>query len=106
MRLAVLAIVLYRLIGLARSEQVALLSPHGYEEAELSRLHQQMVEIQSISGDEHAIGEFLHSYLKTHNYSVELQRVGHRRFNVLAYRGSERNTKILLTSHIDTVRLA
>jgi len=98
--------------------------PLGYGDTEVGQsdlylLHKNLVNIESISGNEHDIGVFLESYLKDHNFTVEKQFIGpesiglhnaearsiveHRRFNLLAYPGSKRQTRILLTSHIDTV---
>lgn len=100
--------------------------PLGTGETEVGKsalylLHKDLVNIESISGNEHHVGVFLESYLKDHNFTVERQYVGpvprttglqdgearfideHRRFNLLAYPGSKRQTRALLTSHIDTV---
>ena len=72
-------------------------------------LHRDLVQIESITGNEHEVGNFLISYLSDRNYTVEKQVVEEStalqksRFNLLAYRGSQRNTRVLLSSHIDTV---
>jgi len=66
-------------------------------------LHRSLVEIESITDNEHDIGSWLASYLRTRNLTVELQEVESKRYNVLAYRGQKRATDILITSHIDTV---
>lgn len=66
-------------------------------------LHRNLVEFESITGNERDVGRWLASYLKAHNFTVELQEVESRRYNVLAYPGSKRETEILITSHIDTV---
>lgn len=82
-------------------------------------LHRDLIKIESISGNEYAVGEYLHKYLSSHNFTVELQTVSpvganiptafgplkieHERHNILAYRGDKRKTRILLSSHIDTV---
>ncbi|MCJ1247462.1 hypothetical protein MMC30_004676 [Trapelia coarctata] len=87
--------------------------------APLLSFHRDLVEIESISGNEHDVGEYLVKYLKAHNFSVETQlleplksteqpllpkAVGDSsRFNVLAYRGSSRRSRVLVSSHIDTV---
>lgn len=87
------------------------------DKSALSSLHRKLVNIESISGNEHEVGVFLESYLQDHNYTVERQYVQpeptasyhavskeeDRRFNLLAYPGSERQTRVLLSSHIDTV---
>lgn len=93
----------------------ALEQPLGLAKADLGNsplfsLHRDLVNIESISNNEHKVGVFLESYLKDHNYTVERQyidflesRKKNARFNILAYRGSKRQTPVLLTSHIDTV---
>ncbi|RAL62426.1 hypothetical protein DID88_004992 [Monilinia fructigena] len=77
----------------------------------LLQLHKSLVEIGSITGNEHDTGAFLISYLRKQNLTVEVQDVdfvessvsGQRRQNVLAYIGDKRKTRTLVTSHIDTV---
>lgn len=52
------------------------------------------------------MGNYLVKYLESLDFSVEKQDVGptsDKRFNILAYPGKERQTRILITSHIDTV---
>ncbi|CAF9904365.1 MAG: hypothetical protein ALECFALPRED_007538 [Alectoria fallacina] len=98
--------------------------PIRLEESELSKdslfsLHQNLINIESISGNEQTVGEFLEAYLKSHNYTVERQYVDplptslqdfraeepnqKQRFNLLAYPGENRQTPVLLSSHLDTV---
>jgi acetylornithine deacetylase len=69
----------------------------------LIKLHKDLVEIESISANEHSVGQFLKGYLESKNFTVELSNVGKGRDNVYAYVGKKRETKVLLTSHIDTV---
>lgn len=83
----------------------------GKLKSELYSLHGDLVNIESISDNEREVGTFLESYLQVHNYTVERQYVKaaitatehSRRFNLLAYPGTKRQTRILLSSHIDTV---
>ena len=96
----------------------------GLDESEFGKnplfsLHKNLINIESISGNEQDVGEFLEAYLKCHNYTVERQYVDplpttlqdsqaeereqKQRFNLLAYPGENRQTPVLLTSHIDTV---
>ncbi|KAF6227286.1 hypothetical protein HO133_008729 [Letharia lupina] len=104
---------------------LGLEQPVGLNDFELSKnalfsLHKTLVNIESISGNEQAVGEFLESYLRSHNYTVERQNVDplptglqhsqagelrrhKQRFNLLAYPGENRQTPVLLSSHIDTV---
>ncbi|KAB2578491.1 putative acetylornithine deacetylase protein [Lasiodiplodia theobromae] len=75
---------------------------------ELLTLHREIVKIESISGNEYKVGWWLVSYLKENGFNVETQRVGvgekgNTRFNVLAWPGEKKFTKLLVTSHIDTV---
>ena len=79
----------------------------------LLSLHKDLVEIESISGNENHVGEYLKDYLRLHNFTVETQLVGPlnsleqssraSRYNIFAYPGERRNTRILVSSHIDTV---
>ena len=82
----------------------------------LLSLHQKLVEIESITGNEHGVGVYLHNYLIKHNFTVERQSVGTSsddlnsrqsdkkpRFNVFAYPGEKRQTRVLVSTHIDTV---
>ncbi|MCJ1455579.1 hypothetical protein MMC28_005934 [Mycoblastus sanguinarius] len=108
-----------------------LLPPHleqplGFGEADLARhplflLHRTLVNTESISGNEHDVGSYLESFLTDCNYTVERQIVESlpttsapaikisadekrtQRFNLLAYPGKKRQTRILLSSHLDTV---
>ena len=94
------------------AEQPFVMNTLGKDQirGDLYSLHRNLVNIESISGNEHSVGSFLESYLQDHNYTLERQYVkpestsGHRRrFNLLAYPGTKRQTRILLSSHIDTV---
>lgn len=69
-------------------------------------LHRKLVEHQSISDEELSVGEWLGSWLKNAGLTVELQKVPGKkddRYNVYAYLGNQRNTLVVVTSHIDTV---
>ena len=69
---------------------------------ELFRLHRKLVKIESITGNEKQVGQWLTAYLRNRDWTVERQQVAKNRYNIFAY-GSKRDTSILLTSHIDTV---
>lgn len=83
------------------------------ENQDLFSLHRSLVEIDSVSGKENAIGLWLEAYLTNLNYTVEKHALSplpsnpHNatRYNIFAYpsAASSRKTRILLTSHIDTV---
>ena len=91
----------------------------GSKSFSLLDLHRDLIQIESISGNEYAVGKYLHKYLSSHNFTVELQTVSpvgaviltaggplktkHARHNILAYRGDKRKTRTLLSSHMDTV---
>ena len=83
----------------------------------LFSLHKTLVNIESISGNEQAIGEFLEAFLKSKNYTVDRQYLdpvtlnhhhspvlgGYKqRFNLLAYAGEKRQTPVLLSSVSNT----
>ncbi|KAI9744800.1 MAG: hypothetical protein M1818_001725 [Claussenomyces sp. TS43310] len=71
----------------------------------LLSLHRSLVEQQSTTGSEAAVTDFLVSYLRGQNLTVEKQLVTSSppRHNVLAYGGAQRRTRTLVTSHLDTV---
>ncbi|KAL8703281.1 MAG: hypothetical protein Q9201_003522 [Fulgogasparrea decipioides] len=82
----------------------------------LFSLHRTLVDIPSITDSEHDVGQYLASYLTVHNFTVEKQPVKpfysqsqsgkqKQRFNLLAYpsASSTRETRVLLTAHLDTV---
>jgi acetylornithine deacetylase len=85
---------------LSPSNEAPLLPKSTSED--LLRLHRKLVEIESISSNEYDVGQWLASYLRDRKWTVELQEVSEKRYNLLAY-GKKRETTILLTSHIDTV---
>ena len=78
----------------------------------LFTLHKDLVNIESITGNEQAVAKFLEAYLTAHNYTVERQyldplpkrsqagelRKQKSRFNLLAYLGETRQTPLLLSS--------
>ncbi|TKA67346.1 hypothetical protein B0A55_10081 [Friedmanniomyces simplex] len=73
---------------------------------DLIGLHANLTSIQSITGNEEEVGEWLVSSLQSQGYNVEKQYVEKNptRFNVLAWPGAARESaKVLVTSHIDTV---
>ena len=75
----------------------------------LLNLHKALIEIESITGNEQEVGKYLASYLEKHNFTVETQDVEAinsakaPRQNIFAYKGEQRKTKTLVTSHIDVV---
>ena len=104
------------LLALACSKSIQQLltwdiSSHSSGKQELFKLHRSLVEIDSVTGNEYDVGRFLVDHLQSKNYTVETQslpalprtKTNSTRRNVFAYSGSHRQTKVLLTSHIDTV---
>lgn len=73
---------------------------------DLLTFHKNLVEIESISGNEKPVGDWLVNSLQSQGYNVEKQYLSREpeRFNVLAWPGDERDAKVMLSSHIDTVR--
>lgn len=73
---------------------------------DLIAFHKNLTDIESITYNEGAIGKWLASSLESQGYTVEKQYVDREadRFNVFAYPGETGETKILVSSHIDTVR--
>lgn len=66
-------------------------------------LHKSLIEISSISGSERNVSDFLGGYLRDRGFTVEAQPVKEGRQNIFAYSGKSRKTRVLVTSHIDTV---
>jgi acetylornithine deacetylase len=68
----------------------------------LLQLHRKLIETESITENEKDVGEWLASYLGDNGLKVEKQQVSAKRYNILAY-PKNRETKVLVSSHIDTV---
>jgi acetylornithine deacetylase len=66
-------------------------------------LHKSLVEHASLTGSEHNLSVYLADYLRISGFTVETQLVEQNRENILAYIGDSRKTRVLVTSHIDTV---
>ncbi|KAH6675436.1 hypothetical protein B0J14DRAFT_478328 [Halenospora varia] len=95
--------------GASTKEQHPILPSESSSTSSLLKLHKGLVEHESITGNENNVAKYLISYLKSQNFTVETQNVGAQtdsgppRENILAYIGKKRQTKILVSSHIDTV---
>ncbi|EWY84107.1 acetylornithine deacetylase [Fusarium oxysporum NRRL 32931] len=77
---------------------------HGsVKSSALLELHKSLVERPSITGSEKHVTDFLQTYLQDAGFTVETQSVAKNRDNILAYYNNTRQTKVLVTSHIDTV---
>lgn len=64
-------------------------------------LTQQLIDIQSVTGEEIEVGRFLGSYLHSLGYQVEFQEVSENRANVIAT--INRRPRVVLSTHLDTV---
>ena len=73
---------------------------------DLIAFHKNLTEIESITYNEEAVGKWLLNSLESQGYHVEKQFVDEEagRFNIYAYPGHTKETKVLVSSHIDTVR--
>ncbi len=69
---------------------------------ELFALTRSLVDIESTTGQERAVGEFLHQKLERRGWQAQLQRVEADRFNVIAIPPATK-PKIFLSTHMDTV---
>jgi acetylornithine deacetylase len=93
----------------AVSSQDVLRDPAAYRHLDLTLdlfgLHKNLTQIESITGNEKEVGEWLVYSLTSQGYHVEKQVVSKDplRFNVLAWPGSKRDAEVLISSHIDTV---
>lgn len=63
-------------------------------------LTKKLMSIESVTGAEREVGEFLSSHLAGRGYRVERQQVTADRFNILAFAG---DPAVVLCTHIDTV---
>jgi acetylornithine deacetylase len=64
-------------------------------------LTRQLIAIESPTGEEDKVMNFLYHYLERSGLELQKQWVDHTRFNILATRGEPR---VILTTHTDTVR--
>ena len=67
---------------------------------DIFKLTRDLIDIESISGNEGDVGHYLSEYLLRAGFDVELQEVASNRLNVIARVGDPRVT---LSTHIDTV---
>lgn len=66
-------------------------------------LTRQLVDIESVTGNEAAVGEFLQQQLMELGYDVRLMPVEARRFNVYAAPRQQRRPEVFFSTHMDTV---
>jgi acetylornithine deacetylase len=67
------------------------------------KLTRQLIDIESISGNEAAVGEFLYAELVNYGYSVSKMPVEGDRFNVLATWPGHDRPEIFFSTHMDVV---
>jgi acetylornithine deacetylase len=70
---------------------------------DLFALTRKLIDIESITGNETAVGEVLAEELSRLGYSVERMPVEHHRFNVWATHPRESSPALVLSTHMDTV---
>lgn len=66
------------------------------------RLAHQLISIESVSGEESPMSDFLSNYLEERGWTVQLQEVKPNRFNVFAHRENP-SPSLIFNTHIDTV---
>jgi acetylornithine deacetylase len=64
-------------------------------------LTKQLIDIPSVTGDEHVVGQYVSDYLEQLGYRVEKQAISADRFNVFAT--TEDPARIVFSTHMDTV---
>lgn len=67
----------------------------------LFALTRQLIDLPSLSGDEHAATQFLAAHLESLHYKVELQEIAPRRANIFATASDA--PRLFFSTHIDTV---
>jgi acetylornithine deacetylase len=70
---------------------------------DLFALTRRLVDIESITGNETAVGEALAIELQRLGYNVERMPVEHHRFNIWATHAIEANPAVVLSTHMDVV---
>jgi len=67
----------------------------------LFELTKSLMNIPSVSGDEESVGFYLRDYLRSLDWTVEMQPVSENQWNVLAYLNDK--PRVFLSTHMDTV---
>ena len=75
----------------------------GMDALQIFALTRELIDIESISGNELAVGEFLEGRLRGLGFAVERMPVEQRRFNILARTTSGVAPPVVFSTHIDTV---
>jgi acetylornithine deacetylase len=66
-------------------------------------LTRELIDIESVSGNEGAVGEFLHRRLRDLGYDARLETVEPNRFNVYAVPPGQPRPEVFFSTHTDTV---
>lgn len=93
-------------VVLKESDDLTEFSKYSSEDRRLLKLHKHLIEAESTSQLLEAnAADFLVDYFKSINWEVQLFRTwgNRKRSNVFAWPGKTNHTKLLVTSHIDTV---
>lgn len=90
-------------VAVVGDAQHPLQAPLSTSSSSLIDLHKSLVDRPSITGSEGNVSAFLRDYLRGRGFTVETQPVVDDRENIFAYLNSSRRTRVLVTSHIDTV---
>ncbi|KAH8805890.1 hypothetical protein F5884DRAFT_823466 [Xylogone sp. PMI_703] len=102
-RLIVATVLATLAASLSADTQHTLQEQYSLSTTSLISLHKSLIERPSITGAEKDVSSFLIDYLKGKGFTVKAQAVSEVRENVLAFLGDSPETRILVTSHIDTV---
>lgn len=93
-------------LPLLLNDEIVPLQDYKVDKLSLLELHKGLVEIESISNHETEVALYLKKFLESAGLTVQLQKIvddSPLRYNVYAYSGKKKDSKVLLTSHIDTV---
>ena len=73
------------------------------DSVDMVALTRRMIDIESITGNEAEVGDFLFSYLKSQGWQVEKMPVEEKRFNLFATAAGKPAPELVFSTHIDTV---
>jgi acetylornithine deacetylase len=88
------------MIGAISRRGEAVVYPAGMDAITLTR---QLIDIESISGNETAVGNYLYGELCRIGYQVRKIPVEGTRFNIYAASSEQPNPKVVFSTHMDTV---
>ena len=85
------------------SETTETLKLLSFLRMDVFALTRQLVDIESVTGNEGAVGEFLHRRLRDLGYDARLDTVEPNRFNVYAVPPKQPRPEVFFSTHMDTV---